>query len=58
MISLEGMYDFKMHPAPSIQKRRFTAFKALVQKGCKYQALFKNWNGLIFPELFRDESPV
>jgi len=29
MISLEGMYDIHIHPAPSIQKRRFTATEAL-----------------------------
>jgi hypothetical protein len=29
MISLEGRYDFHMHPAPSIQKRRFTALEAV-----------------------------
>ncbi len=28
MISLEGMYDCHMHPAPSIQKRKFTALEA------------------------------
>jgi hypothetical protein len=28
MISLEGMYDLHIHPAPSIQKRRFTALEA------------------------------
>jgi len=28
MVSLEGMYDFHLHPAPSIQKRRFTALEA------------------------------
>ncbi|HYA15080.1 MAG TPA: DUF6282 family protein [Syntrophales bacterium] len=29
MISLEGMYDLHIHPAPSIQKRRFTALEAV-----------------------------
>lgn len=29
MISLEGMYDLHIHPAPSIQRRRFTALQAL-----------------------------
>lgn len=29
MVSLEGMYDIHIHPAPSIQKRRFTALEAL-----------------------------
>ena len=29
MVSLEGMYDIHIHPAPSIQKRRFTATEAL-----------------------------
>jgi len=29
MISLEGMYDFHSHPAPSIQKRKFTSLEAL-----------------------------
>jgi hypothetical protein len=29
MISLEGMYDLHIHPAPSIQKRKFTALEAL-----------------------------
>ena len=28
MISLEGMYDTHLHPAPSIQKRRFTGIEA------------------------------
>lgn len=28
MISLEGMYDLHIHPAPSIQKRRITALEA------------------------------
>jgi hypothetical protein len=28
MISLEGMYDLHIHPAPSIQKRRITAMEA------------------------------
>ena len=28
MISLEGMYDLHIHPAPSIQRRRFTALEA------------------------------
>ena len=29
MISLEGMYDLHVHPAPSIQRRRFTALEAV-----------------------------
>jgi len=29
MISIEGMYDIHIHPAPSIQKRKFTALEAL-----------------------------
>jgi len=29
MISLEGMYDLHIHPAPSIQRRRFTALEAV-----------------------------
>ncbi|MBP1731541.1 MAG: hypothetical protein H6Q55_1970 [Deltaproteobacteria bacterium] len=29
MISLEGMYDLHIHPAPSIQRRRFTAIEAV-----------------------------
>ena len=29
MNGLEGMYDFHVHPAPSIQTRRFTALEAL-----------------------------
>jgi hypothetical protein len=29
MISLEGMYDMHLHPAPSVQRRRFTSFEAL-----------------------------
>jgi hypothetical protein len=29
MISLEGMYDLHMHPAPSIQKRKFTALESV-----------------------------
>jgi hypothetical protein len=29
MISLEGMYDLHVHPAPSIQRRRFTALEAI-----------------------------
>src|SRR4030042_2503333 len=29
MISLEGMYDLHVHPAPSIQKRRFTALESV-----------------------------
>ncbi len=29
MISLEGMYDLHLHPAPSIQKRKFTALEAI-----------------------------
>ncbi len=29
MISLEDMYDLHIHPAPSIQKRKFTALEAL-----------------------------
>jgi predicted peroxiredoxin len=29
MISLEGMYDLHVHPAPSIQRRRFTALGAI-----------------------------
>jgi hypothetical protein len=29
MISLEGMYDLHVHPAPSIQKRKFTALEAV-----------------------------
>ena len=29
MITLEGMYDLHIHPAPSIQKRRFTALEAV-----------------------------
>ena len=29
MISLEGMYDLHIHPAPSIQRRRFTALEAI-----------------------------
>jgi hypothetical protein len=28
MISLEGMYDLHIHPAPSIQRRRITALEA------------------------------
>lgn len=33
MISLEGMYDLHMHPAPSIQKRRFTALESVRYAG-------------------------
>ena len=29
MVSLEGMYDLHMHPAPSIQKRKFTALESV-----------------------------
>jgi hypothetical protein len=29
MISLEGMYDLHVHPAPSLQRRRFTALQAI-----------------------------
>jgi len=29
MISLEGMYDLHIHPAPSLQKRRFSALEAV-----------------------------
>ena len=29
MINLEGMYDLHVHPAPSLQKRRFTALEAV-----------------------------
>lgn len=29
MITLEGMYDLHVHPAPSIQKRKFTALEAI-----------------------------
>jgi hypothetical protein len=29
MIDLEGMYDLHIHPAPSLQKRRFTALEAV-----------------------------
>ena len=29
MISLEGMFDLHIHPAPSIQRRRFTALEAI-----------------------------
>lgn len=29
MINLEGMYDLHVHPAPSIQRRRFTAIEAI-----------------------------
>jgi len=29
MINLEGMYDMHVHPAPSIQKRTFTALEAI-----------------------------
>lgn len=29
MISLEGMYDLHIHPAPSIQRRRFSALEAV-----------------------------
>lgn len=29
MVSLEGMYDIHIHPAPSIQRRRFTSIEAL-----------------------------
>ena len=29
MISLEGMYDMHLHPAPSVKRRRFTALQAL-----------------------------
>ena len=29
MISLEGMYDIHVHPAPSLQKRKFTALEAV-----------------------------
>jgi hypothetical protein len=29
MISLKGMYDLHIHPAPSIQRRKFTALEAL-----------------------------
>lgn len=29
MISLEGMYDLHLHPAPSIQRRKFTALEAI-----------------------------
>jgi hypothetical protein len=33
MISLEGMYDLHIHPAPSIQKRKFTALGAIKLAG-------------------------
>jgi hypothetical protein len=29
MVSLEGMYDLHVHPAPSIQRRRFSALEAV-----------------------------
>lgn len=29
IISLEGMFDLHLHPAPSIQKRKFTALEAI-----------------------------
>ena len=29
MINLEGMYDLHIHPAPSLQKRRFSALEAV-----------------------------
>jgi Family of unknown function (DUF6282) len=42
MISLEGRYDLHMHPAPSIQKRKFTALES-VRLGSK-----EKMGGLLF----------
>jgi hypothetical protein len=42
MISLEGMYDLHMHPAPSIQKRKFTALES-VRRGSE-----ERMGGLLF----------
>lgn len=42
MVSLEGMYDLHMHPAPSIQKRKFTALES-VRRGSE-----ERMGGLLF----------
>jgi hypothetical protein len=33
MIDLEGMYDLRVHPAPSIQRRKFSAVAAIKLDG-------------------------
>ncbi len=38
MIDLEGMYDLHIHPAPSLQKRKFSALEAVKLASLKKMA--------------------
>jgi hypothetical protein len=52
MISLEGMFDLHIHPAPSIQKRRFTAIGAVKSASAEKMA------GLVFLDHTYNTTPV
>lgn len=52
MISLEGMYDLHIHPAPSIQKRRFTGIEAVKLASAEKMA------GVVFLDHTYNTTPV